>query len=295
MSNLRRLALAAVAVAFGAVTLGSWTRINGQGMSCPGWPACALSGGSVWEWTHRLFAMAVAPMVLAVIVLGWRERRRPFVLTTTIVMAALFALQVLLGAATVHLANSPWSVVLHWGTAMAFIATLCAMIVFAGPENAHRPSGAAGTEIALTGILAGTALVAFVTMCVGAYVSSSGAGLACVSLPGCAGDVLVYSQGQYVQMLHRFVAGATLFCASSAFAIAWMRGASPRVRASVTVGLALLFIQVLLGLLNVALRLPIDLREAHAANAAMLFLAVVVATLFAMVDARGFDTAAAAR
>ena len=66
-------------------------------------------------------------------------------------------------------------------------------------------------------------------------------------------------------------------------------------RASVTVGLALLFIQVLLGLLNVALRLPIDLREAHAANAAMLFLAFVVATLFAMVDARGFDTAAAAR
>jgi len=38
VSNLRRLALAAVAVAFGAVTLGSWTRINGQGMSCPAGP-----------------------------------------------------------------------------------------------------------------------------------------------------------------------------------------------------------------------------------------------------------------
>ncbi|MGR4065463.1 MAG: COX15/CtaA family protein [Vulcanimicrobiaceae bacterium] len=292
MSTLRRLALATVVVAFGAITLGSWTRINGQGMSCPGWPACALSGGSVWEWTHRLFAMAVAPMVLSVIVLAWRQRRRPFILPATCVIAALFVLQVLLGAATVRLANSPWSVVLHWGTAMAFIAALCAMVVFAGSAPGER--NAAGPEIALTGILAGTALVAFVTMCVGAYVSSSGAGLACISVPGCAGHVLVYSQGQYVQMLHRFVAGATLFCASGAFAIAWMRGASVRVRACVSIGLLLLFVQVLLGLLNVALRLPIDLREAHAANAAMLFLAFVVATLFAMVDARGFETAATA-
>jgi heme A synthase len=44
-------------------------------------------------------------------------------------------------------------------------------------------------------------------------------------------------------------------------------------------------VQVLLGLLNVTLRLPTDLREAHAVNAALVFLAFFVATAFAMLDA----------
>ena len=44
--------------------------------------------------------------------------------------------------------------------------------------------------------------------------------------------------------------------------------------------------QIVLGLLNVALRLPMDLREAHAFNAALVFLAFVVATLFAVLDLR---------
>jgi cytochrome c oxidase assembly protein subunit 15 len=197
----------------------------------------------------------------------------------------LFIVQVALGAATVHLSNSPLSVVLHWGTAMAFIAALTAMLFFGYAGTDAEGRTASRYETALVGMLAGTSLVAFVTMCVGAYVSSSGAGLACLSIPGCVGNVVVYTDGQYVQMLHRFIAGATLICAASSFAMTWARAASTRVRTTVSVGIALVFIQVLLGLLNVALRLPMDLREAHAANAALLFLSFVVATLFAVLDA----------
>jgi heme a synthase len=176
---------------------------------------------------------------------------------------------------------------LHWGTAMAFIASLCAMMLFASqPRNARRTGTEPRPEIALVGILAGTALVTFVTMCVGAYVSSSGAGLACLSIPECAGHVVVYTQGQYVQMLHRSIATATLLCAVTSFAFAWIRPSSMRVRAAVSAGLGLVFVQVVLGLLNVALRLPMDLREAHAFNAALLFLAFVLATLFAALDLR---------
>jgi heme A synthase len=54
---------------------------------------------------------------------------------------------------------------------------------------------------------------------------------------------------------------------------------------------ALVGMQVLLGLLNVALRLPTDLREAHAVNAALTFLAFVVATLFAVLDAHPLPSA----
>jgi heme A synthase len=293
MKILRRLSAASVIVALGTVMLGSWTRINGAGMTCPDWPLChgmlipSMADGTVWEWTHRLFAFCVAPLVVAVMVAAWRVRdRAPFVTPTLGVVGALFIVQCILGAATVRLSNSPVSVVLHWGTAMAFIASLCAMMLFADEPDARAVPRAGRRELALVGILAVTASVTFATMCIGAYVSSSGAGLACLSIPACAGNVVVYTQGQYVQMLHRFIATATLLCAVTSFAFVWMRPASTRVRIAVSAGLGLVFVQVILGLLNVALRLPMDLREAHAFNAALVFLAFIVATLFAVLDLR---------
>jgi heme A synthase len=294
MKILRRLSAASVIVALGTVMLGSWTRINGAGMTCPDWPLChgmlipSMADGTVWEWTHRLFAFCVAPLVVAVMIAAWRVRDRASFVTPALgAVGALFVVQCILGAATVHLSNSPMSVVLHWGTAMAFIASLCAMMLFAtDDDNKRAVTRTHSSALALVGILAGTALVTFVTMCVGAYVSSSGAGLACLSIPECAGHVVVYTQGQYVQMLHRFIATATLLCAVTSFVFAWARPASTRVRVAASAGLGLVFVQVLLGLLNVALRLPMDLREAHAFNAALVFLAFIVATLFAVLDQR---------
>ena len=293
MKPLLRLALAADLVALMTVVLGSWTRINGAGLTCPDWPLChgrllpSLSDGTLWEWTHRLLASAVAPLVIALVAVAWSKRKQsPFIGPTLAVIVVLFVAQVFLGAETVRLANSPISVVLHWGTAMALIASLSAMAVFAAAGEtrgaAHGTTRASSAQTIAVGL---TAIVAFATMCVGAYVSSSGAGLACLSIPGCAGNVVVYTPLQEVQMLHRIAAAATLMCAAAALALVWAYVASPRLRAAVALGVALVSVQVLLGLLNVALRLPTDLREAHAVNAALVFLAFFVATIFAVLDA----------
>lgn len=301
MKILARLSLAAVAVAYGEVMLGSWTRINGAGMTCPDYPLChgefipSMGGGTVWEWTHRLTAAILSILVIAVLAAAWKQRRQAaFVAPTGLTIAGLFVFQVFLGAATVHLSNSPMSVVWHWGTAMAFVGSLTCMSIFAFTAGQGAAPGATRRELALLWMLGGTAAIAFVTMCVGAYVSSSGAGLACADIPGCAGNVVVYTPGQEVQMLHRFVAAACLLAAVISFALAWAMRASSRVRAAVTVGLGLVFVQVLLGLLNVALRLPIDLREAHAANAALVFLSFVSATAFAALDGLRVSERAAA-
>jgi heme A synthase len=174
------------------------------------------------------------------------------------------------------------SVVWHWGTAMAFVASLASMAIFAfSSQGASSRASIAQANAAIPFVLSATALIAFATMCIGAYVSSSGAGLACRDIPGCAGNVVVYTPGQYVQMLHRFVAAACLLAAVVSFALACVVNAPATVRIFATAGLALVFVQIVLGLLNVALRLPIDLREAHAANAALVFLSFVCASAFA--------------
>lgn len=288
MKILGRLSLAAVLTAYAEILLGSWTRINGAGMTCPDYPLCrgavvpSMGGGTVWEWTHRALAATLSVIVVAVLYKCYRQRREAaFVTPLAFIVGALFALQVFLGAATVHLSNSPASVVWHWATAMLFVASLTVLSLLAFAQARGRFST---SNRLLTGALAGTAVIAFVTMCVGAYVSSSGAGLACLDVPGCAGNVVVYTAGQYVQMLHRFVAAACVLSATIVFALAWMRGVPVRVRMMTTVAFALVLVQVFLGLLNVVLRLPIDLREAHAANAALVFLAFVSASALAVLD-----------
>ncbi len=290
MRNLRRFAVAAAIVGFGAVLLGSWTRINGAGMTCPDWPLChgklipSMADGTIWEWTHRLFAFSTAPLVAVVAFLAFRLRRRaPMLAPLVLAVAALFLVQVLLGAATVKLGNSPISVVLHWGTAMAFIASLVAIAAITTiPEHASE-SPAANTATAVPALLLATTIAAFFTMCVGAYVSSSGAGLACLSLPGCAGHVLVMQPAQQVQMLHRTFAALTFVLSVITTIVVFLREPAGRIRGTAALGFVLLCTQVLLGLMNVALRLPTDLREAHAANAALLFIAYCSAFSFAAI------------
>jgi len=294
MKRLLTLALAADLVALVTLMLGSWTRINGAGLTCPDWPLCHgrllpnMADGTVWEWLHRLLAFVVAPLVIALVAVAWRQRNRsPFITPTLGLIALLFVVQVFLGAETVRLANTPLSVVLHWATAMALIAALSAMAVFAAASGVAQDRNVETPRVSmsLTVVLGMSALIAFLTMCVGAYVSSSGAGLACLSIPGCAGSVVVHTSGQFVQMLHRFAAAATLISAAGAFALAFAQPATSRVRIAVGTGVALVMVQVLLGLLNVTLRLPTELREAHAVNAALVFLALFVAAAFAMLDA----------
>lgn len=293
MKQLARVSLAGDALALMTLVIGSWTRINGAGLSCPDWPLChgrvfpALGGGTLWEWSHRLLASALAIVVLALIAIAWKNRdRSPFIVPALAVIVGLFFLQIVLGAQTVWLANSPISVVLHWATAMALIAALSAMAIFAAasgetPARLRDASRVLRLQLIVVGT---TAVAAFVTMCIGAYVSSSGAGLACLSIPGCAGNVVVYTPGQFVQMVHRVAGGVTLMCAVASFAIVWGVAATARLRAAVTLGFALVALQIFLGLLNVAFRLPSDLREAHAVNAALLFTTFFAGTVFAVLD-----------
>ena len=285
MRTFRTLVIIGAVVAFGLAMLGSWTRINGAGMTCPDWPLCRgavvpiLHGGIVLEWTHRLLAFVETFVVAALVVTGLRLRSAIPLLTPLLAaLVAIFVLQVALGGATIFLANSPLSVMFHWGTAMLLLAVLVALAVVALTYEPGTAAPAFSDWRATAPLLIATGW-AFATMCAGAYVSSSGAGLACPEVPGCGPAPLGQTGPQILQMTHRVLAVILFFFAVGA-AIALPR-AHRQATTALRVALALVVVQITLGVLNVVWLLPTALREAHAVNAVATFLAFVVATVLA--------------
>ncbi len=284
MTAFRALVIGGTLVAFALAMLGSWTRINGAGMTCPDWPLChgavvpVLHGGVVLEWLHRLLAFLETFVVAALVVAGLRLRAAIPVLGKMLVaLVTVFVLQVLLGGVTIVFANSPLSVMFHWGAAMLLLAVLSSLAVVAFVYDPDQTPPAFGWRRGTAPLLIATGW-AFVTMGAGAFVSSSGAGLACPSVPGCGPAFFGQTLPQTLQMTHRVLAlGLVLFAATAATLLAPSRR---RATAALRVGLVLLVLQIALGVLNVLWLLPTALREAHAANAIATFLAFVIATVF---------------
>src|SRR6266540_6785524 len=132
------LAWIAAACAYLLIVLGAVVRISGSGMGCGDhWPLCnghlfpPLDDiGTLIEWSHRLVAVVVSVLVVALAGYAWwlrhgagsGERDVPGV--ASYVALGLVAVQVALGAVTVKTGLTPPLVILHLATAMLLLAAL---------------------------------------------------------------------------------------------------------------------------------------------------------------------------
>ena len=281
----RALSLGFVALTgatFVLIVLGALVRAHGAGLACPDWPLCFgrvippfdLRVG--FEWTHRLLAGGVG---LAFVALAFGVLRRPAArrrcARAVACAALLLVIQIALGALTVWHLLAAWSVTAHLLTGNAFAACLLgiALQIRRGAE-ADPPGPVRGVRpwVVAAGACLGLQLV------LGGLVSSRYAGLACPEWPTCSAGVWFPSWEGVVglHLLHRtngYALGALLLAAAVATRGAGRAGRVLRVAAGL--GLA----QIVVGVLNVRLALPVEVTGLHSALAAALVLSLAAASV----------------
>jgi len=311
----RRLALFTAGLAFVVIVVGAYVRLEDAGLGCPDWPGCygqligvpvepheitraeeAFSkpvdiGRARKEMLHRYLAGTLGLLIVALAVMAWRGRsvlQHSPALATALV--GLVVLQAALGKWTVTMLLKPVIVTLHLLGGMATLALLVWLALREHPMAVNAPRGLRGWAILAL-------VVAAVQIALGGWVSTNYAALACIDFPTCHGEWVppmdfrhgfqlmrelgVTSAGAplsaesltAIQWAHRVGALVTLFVVGG-LSIALVR--VPALRLYGAILLAILLLQIALGVANVLLRLPLVLAVAHNGGAALLLAALVM-------------------
>ena len=260
------------------------------------WPERPLQTDKAWiEMAHRYIAGLLGLMILAIAVLAWAGKPAPRIRLLTGGLLLLVVFQALLGMWTVTLLLKPFIVALHLLGGMAIIGLLHWLTLELRPAPGSAP-GPAPAGFNLTPWAVAALLVLILQIALGGWTSTNYAALACPDFPACQGKLWppmdfgeafvlwrglgVDSEGGVldgpartaIHMTHRIGAAVTA-AALLALAIPALRANATRPAARAL--LALLFIQLSLGIAKVVLNLPLMVAVAHNGVAALLLLSVV--------------------
>jgi cytochrome c oxidase assembly protein subunit 15 len=277
--SARRLAwgfASLVAAVVGLMVLGALVRAHGAGLACPDWPLCfgevipRMDIKVAFEWSHRVVAGSVAIVFVILSAMGLRHPGIRADLRRPLTLAALFlAVQILLGALTVWQLLATWTVTAHLVTANLFAVTL--LVVSLRLRDRARGGAPSATHRAGRILIPISAILLAAQIVLGGLVSSSYAGMACPEWPTCINGEWFPAIGGNValHLLHRTTGYLVLVVlAMSAFAC---RGQRP-LGALTAAAFALAVAQVVVGVFNVRLGLPVDITGLHSLLAAILVL-----------------------
>lgn len=265
---------------FVLIVLGALVRANEAGLACPDWPLCfgevvpRMDVRVAFEWSHRTLAGSIA---LGFVILGsltWRSALGAGGIRPLIVVAGLLLMvQILLGALTVWQLLASWTVTSHLLTGNAFAATLLLLTLALrdGDGPSFRPSAtvpAAARDRGAVTLVAGLLLL---QMLLGGLVSSRYVGMACPEWPTCNGGVWFpsFSGPVGLHLLHRMTGYALLAALAGA---AWLCRRTPGLQRLTLAAFGLGAAQVLVGIANVKLAIPVEVTGMHSALGASLVL-----------------------
>ena len=253
-----------------------------------------VSLGKAWkEMFHRYIAGGLGLLILAIAATAWlrrRELRQSPLLATSLLVLVMF--QAALGMWTVTLLLKPVIVTLHL---LGGLATLALLAWLGLRQETFKPVPAAAMRLRPWALL--TLLIVIAQIMLGGWVSTNYAALACVDFPTChgqwlpemdfhhgfqlvrelgmtaAGTHLSYDAITAIHWTHR-VGAAVTFLYAGGFALVLLRTAGLAGYGAVL--LAVLLLQVALGIANVVAGLPLAVAAAHNAGAAILLVTAVV-------------------
>jgi len=303
-----------VAFCFIVIGLGAWTRLADAGLGCPDWPGCygfvtfpttpdeiAIAENLfpdspveidkiIPEVVHRYFAASLGLLAIALLVIAFKENKLK--LESTILLIIIIG-QGIFGYLTVSLKLHPLIVTSHlFG---AIITTSLFLIIFMRSLKLTKTFDVLARNKTL--IIIGFVLIIF-QIFLGAWTSTNYAARACLDLPYCQGQLVPetnfkegfnlfqsigpnYLYGQMsnearvaIHLTHRVGAIVVFFYSLFLAAKLW----SSETKQIVISFLAILFVQVFLGINNVLSSLPLWNAVAHNIVGVLLVLSFVVMT-----------------
>jgi heme A synthase len=265
---VRKLALATLVATFVLILVGGVVRVSDSGLGCGpagsgfhGWPFCngdvvpGVDLNSIVEYTHRILAVVVGFMMLALVVLAWRKYREYRFVTGLLLV--LVAAQGLLGGLTVEENLEEAYVAAHLGLAMLLLGLL--LYLWRSLRGAEPEDG--GPRIRVLAIAATT--LVFCTIVAGGYMAGTqnygradyqlgqGAHHACgKQFPTCNGEFMPFGEAELVDihLTHRAFMYLASLLVIALVVTALRRGVAVRYAWAL---LGLLGVQILVGALNV--------------------------------------------
>jgi len=309
---LRRGAAIGTALAFLVVVLGAYTRLMDAGLGCPDWPGCygylSVPGAAAnvetaearfphapfeahkaWpEMVHRYFAGSLGVLIFGLAALALRNRSASLPLKLPLLLAVLVVLQAAFGMWTVTLKLWPQVVTTHLLGGFATLSLLWLLYLRSSPSTGLAPRFRWHAALAL--------IVVATQVALGGWTTSNYAALACPDFPTCQGQwwprmdasagfdffqdigpnylggLLDNGARVAIHMGHRLGALLVLFVVGS---LTIRLVASAEGRRLGFVLLALLIVQICLGIANVEFTLPLPVATAHNGTGALLLLGVI--------------------
>jgi heme o synthase len=290
----RWLVAAAAIASFLLMVAGTLVRASGAGLACPDWPTCYGQFGipanleAQIQVAHRVLAMLAGVLVWAAAGLAVIRRaslgcpQAALTRLSLVLAAGAMLIESLVGGLGVLHPAWSWLASIHLALAMlAFgLVLLAAGVVFIQPVgNSSAPRLLYQSSFSRLTLWVLAAI--FTLMVSGAMTAVLDAGAQCAGWPLCAGSLPVNGLG-WLALAHR---GVTLFTGLLTLAQllrAWRSQRSQVILLpAVTAVFFLTLGQVLVGALKVARGFPADLIGLHAASAAALWGAQVIAAVAA--------------
>lgn len=321
-----RIVTIAALLAFVVVMLGAYTRLTHAGLGCPDWPGCyaqytapssaqaisqaeqafpgmVIESRKAWtEMVHRYLAGSLGVFILLIAIsAAWQRRQwaHPILLPTVLLGLVIF--QAALGRWTVTWKLLPLVVMGHLlGGLLIFASLVCLRLML----SRHHQVSTAILRNYRPWVLLG-AIILFLQIALGGWVSANYAGIACIGFPACNGQwlpslnfndafnllspigqsyqggVLDMTARVTIQFVHRLGAIVTfLYLLLLSFALI-KQNKILGVRAIAASVLVLVCLQFILGIINVTKLLPLSNAVAHNGVAALL-LAVMVSLTYAV-------------